>query len=328
MPSAFNIVAVLQEGRLQYEALLLAASWAASHPDPDDRPALIFAEPQPGPAWNHDPRVKDEALRARIEELGAEIRPFENLVFGSRYPHGNKIFALTCLPAGAPFLFLDTDTIIRAPLTKLTFDRPTASMRREDTWPSIEVYGPGYTETWRALYERFGLDFASSLDLTQPDEYWERYLYFNAGWFLGADPHQFADHFSHYAAEIERRPGKELEGQSLDPWLDQVALPLVIHALGGGRPEGEAKRLDDALTCHYRTFPLLYAREADEVIALVEALASVQKNKKFLREYEPIKAMVYGGKGAKARALFDRENLPKREAGFRKRLKEKNLWMR
>ena len=27
----------------------------------------------------------------------------------------------------------------------------------------------------------------------------------------------------------------ELVCQSLDPWLDQVALPLVIHALGGGR---------------------------------------------------------------------------------------------
>ena len=35
----------------------------------------------------------------------------------------------------------------------------------------------------------------ASLDLEQPDEHWERYLYFNAGWFFGADPALFAQRF-------------------------------------------------------------------------------------------------------------------------------------
>jgi hypothetical protein len=235
---------------------------------------------------------------------------------------------LTALPAGQPFLFLDTDTVILKPLGAFDFTRPTASMRRENTWPSQELYGPGYTAVWKSLYDRFGLDLESSLDHSQPDEYWERYLYFNAGWFLGPDPHTFADYFCHFAAEIERDPGKALDGQSLYPWLDQVALPLVIHALGGGRPGPQEARLDGDLTCHYRTPSLLYARESDEVIRVVESIAAKQKTKKFLREHAPFKAMIYGGKGAKAREMFDRDNLPKREAGIRKRLKAKNLWMR
>ena len=40
-------------------------------------------------------------------------------------------------------------------------------MRREATWPEIELYGPGHAAIWGSLYEKFGLDFASSLDLTQ-----------------------------------------------------------------------------------------------------------------------------------------------------------------
>ena len=68
------------------------------------------------------------------------------------------------------------------------FAHPTASMNREATWPVIEPYGPGYTQTWRALYDRFGLDFEASLDLSHPDEHWRRYLYFNAGWFTGPCP--------------------------------------------------------------------------------------------------------------------------------------------
>ena len=61
------------------------------------------------------------------------------------------------------------------------FERPSASNKVEGTWPEIELYGSGYTQIWKSLYDRFGLEFDSSMDLSQPDEYWRRYLYFNAG---------------------------------------------------------------------------------------------------------------------------------------------------
>ena len=113
------------------------------------------------------------------------------------------------------------------------FDRPSASNKVEGTWPEIELYGPGYTQIWKSLYDRFGLDFDSSVDPSQPDEYWRRYLYFNAGFFYYRDAHEFGKRFLQYACDIRDNPSVETECQELNPWLDQVALPLVVHALGG-----------------------------------------------------------------------------------------------
>ena len=102
----------------------------------------------------------------------------------------------------------------------------------------------------------------------------------------------------------------------------------MIHALGGGRdvlPEG---LIDDAVSCHYRFFPLLYARESDAVVEVLEAVAAPNRIKKVLKGYDPIKRTVYQGRGAKVRAMFDRENLPRREAAIRNRIKSAGFWMR
>ncbi len=50
--------------------------------------------------------------------------------------------------------------------------------------------------------------------------------------------------------------------------------------------------------------------------------------KKLLRDYEPVKKLVYQGKGAQVRALFDRNDLPRREQALRNTIKRENLWMR
>ncbi|MGJ8557698.1 MAG: hypothetical protein ACSHW6_11710, partial [Sulfitobacter geojensis] len=248
----FNVVIVGQHGRLAYEALIFAASLRHSCPDFIGR--LIVAEPQAGVLWKNDPSIKNAEVRAALEALGAEIVPFENKHFGEAYPYGNKIEMLKVLPKGEPFVFFDTDTLITGDLMSVPFDfdRPSASMRRESTWPIPQIYGPGYTGLWKSLYDKFGLDFDSSLDLSQPDEYWRRYLYFNAGFFYYRCPREFGAKFLHYALAIRDTPPVELCAQTFDPWLDQVALPLVIHALGGGRetlPEGY---LDGEVSCHYR----------------------------------------------------------------------------
>ena len=322
----FNVMAIGQKGRLQYEAILLAAS--LRHTNPDFPGQLIICEPQPGPKWKSDPRMDDTA-RAMLQELGATVLPFENRVFGQSYPYGNKIEALSSLP-DKPFLFLDTDTLITGDLGSIAFDfsRPSASMRREGTWPRIELYGPGYADIWKSLYNMFGLDFASSLDLGEPDEYWKRYLYFNAGWFFHKSPKQFGARFLSYARGILETPPAELVLQSTDPWLDQIALPLVIHSLGGGRPGPDLSGLDGAVTCHYRTLPLLYARESDRVVEVLEAVAEAKPQRRVLRDYAPIKAMVYQKRGRKARALFDQADLPRREHVIRNTLKREGLWLR
>ncbi|HEX9858477.1 MAG TPA: hypothetical protein VGA75_08985 [Paracoccaceae bacterium] len=324
---SFNIVAVAQSGRLQYEAVLLAASLRASNPD--FAGTLYLAEPQPGPLWPQDPRVTDPATRALLESLGAVFLPFTSSVFGQAYPYGNKIECLAALP-DAPFLFLDTDTLITGPLDRIGFDftRPSASMRREDTWPVIELYGPDHAQIWGALYARFGLDFASSLDLSQPEGYWQRYLYFNAGWFFHASPRAFGQRFLDYARAIRDDPPAELVCQPLFPWLDQIALPLVIHSFGGGRPGPALAGLDGAATCHWRSLPLLYARESDAVVGLLQEISAPNPVKKVLKTYDPFKRLIYQGKGSAVRALFDRANLPRREQVLRNTIKREGLWFR
>lgn len=325
---AFNIVIIGQKGRLQYEALLFAASLRASAPDFAGR--LFVAEPQNNDRWWNDPRITNADVRAALTDLGAEILPFENRHFGESYPYGNKIEALAALPKGEPFVFFDTDTLITGPIDQIAFDfdRPSASMRREGTWPTIELYGPGYTEIWKSLYDRFGLDFEATLDLSQPDEYWQRYMYFNAGWFFGRCPHEFGERFVEYATSIRNDPPAPLVCQPMDPWLDQIALPLVIASLGGGRPGPELDGLDGDMTCHWRVLPLMYARESDRAIEVLETIAAPNKLKKLLKQHEPIKRMVYQKRGHKARDMFDRNALPRREQMIRNQLKKANLWMR
>jgi hypothetical protein len=324
----FNVVIVGQQGRLAYEALIFVASLREMSPDFKGR--VIVAEPQAGPCWKKDPAINNQPVRDALAELGAEIIPFQNKHFGDVYPFGNKIEMLQALPEGEPFVFFDTDTLITGDLSTVPFDfdRPSASLRREGTWPEPQLYGPGYTGLWKSLYDKFGLDFESSLDLSQPDEYWRRYLYFNAGFFYYKCPRAFGELFLEYALAIQDTPPVELCAQTFDPWLDQIALPLVIHALGGGRdalPEGY---LDGAVSCHYRLLPLLYARESNHVVEVLEQVTTPNKVKKVLKTYDPIKRMIYQGRGLKARALFDRENLPRKEQALRNQLKSNGYWMR
>lgn len=320
----FNLLAIAQSGRLEHEAILLAAS--LRHSDPGFQGTLFIAEPQPGPKWQDDPRMSDRT-RKTLTSLGAQLLPFETRAFGTDYPHGNKIEALAALP-DAPFLFLDTDTLITGPLSDIPFDfaRPCASMRRENTWPKVELYGPALHETWAALYDRFGLDFPSSWDTSHPDDYWQRYLYFNAGWFFHESPRAFGNRFLAYAKDIRANPPQALVCQELYPWLDQITLPLVIHSFGGGRPGPDLAALDGSATCHYRTLPLLYARESDRAVEVLHSLSDDLRPD--LRQWGAFKRMVIQGEGAKARALFDRANLPRREQMIRNTLKREGLWVR
>ncbi len=312
---------------MQYEAVLLAASLRRFNPN--FAGTLFIAEPQPGPRWREDPRITSGAVRGVLAELGAVILPFASRAFGSDYPYGNKIEALAALP-DAPFLFLDTDTLVLGSFDDIRFDfiRPSASMRREGTWPQIELYGPGYAQIWRSLYDRFGLDFDSSLDLTQPEEYWQRYLYFNASWFFHQSPRLFGARFLDYANQVAADRPRELVCQEFNPWLDQIVLPLVIHSFGGGRPGPGLAGLDGGVSCHYRTLPLLYARESDLVVKVLEAIATPNAIKRVIKEYEPFRKMIYQGKGAAVRALFDRNDLPRREQMIRNTIKREGLWYR
>ncbi len=324
----FNIVIIGQNNRLQFEAVLFAAS--LRHCSPGFTGQLFVAVPQPGPRWQQNPSIQNEDVLKVLRQLDAEILPFDNHAFGESYPYGNKIEALLAMPEGEPFVFFDSDTLITGDLNTVPFDfdRPGASLKVEGTWPKPTLYGPGFDGIWRALYQRFGLDFESSIDTDQPLDHWRRYLYFNAGYFFYSCPHAFGKRFLEYALAIRDEDIPELVGQNLDPWLDQAALPLVIHALGGGRDALPDGLLDGTVSCHYRLFPLLYASESDHVIEVLETVAAPNRIKKVLKNYDPLKKLVIQRKGEKIRNMFDRKNLPQREQVIRNQIKSKGLWMR
>ncbi len=54
------------------------------------------------------------------------------------------------------------------------------------------------------------------------------------------------------------------------------------------------------MTCHWRTLPLLYARESDRAVAVLEAVAAPNPVKKLLRESEAFKRLVYQRKGTRS----------------------------
>lgn len=323
-----NLLIVAQSGRLEYEAVIFMASLRAHAPDWTGR--VIVAEPLPENAWSgHDTRISDPC-RALLTELGAEITPFVARHFGAAYPQGNKIEALALLPANEPFIFFDTDTVITGPLDSVAFDfdRPSASMRREGTWPLPPLYGPGYAEIWKSIYDRFGVPFEDTLDPAQPDEHWERYLYFNAGWFFGADPAEFGQRFLDWARALRDTPHDALACQAMEPWLDQAVLPVVIRSFGGGRPGPELAGLDGDVTCHYRKLPLLYALQSDHAITALEAAVAPNRIKRVLREWEPVRKLVYQEKGRdKVRPVFANRTGPKPERMIRNQLKAKGWWL-
>ena len=102
----------------------------------------------------------------------------------------------------------------------------------------------------------------------------------------------------------------------------------MIHSFGGGRPGPDLAGLDGDVTCHYRSLPLLYARESDAVVACLERVAAPNRVKKALKEYEPFLRLLYQGRGARVRAMFDRSALPGREQAIRNRIRKAGLWMR
>lgn len=328
MPQTPNILIVAQQGRLSYEALLFTLSLAATSPKHAKR--LYIAQPENGPLWTDDPRIKDRDILSLYKDLGANLVTFSSQHFGQAYPHGNKIEALRGLPQDQPFVFFDTDTLVTDDLSKVPFDfdRPSASLRREGTWPVLELYGPGYHDIWGSLYAKFGMDVNTALDPSQPAEFWMRYPYYNAGWFYYRCPHEFGALYTEIATQIRDMPPPELVCQPLYPWLDQIALPLVIHKLGGGPDALPTGYLDGPVSCHWRTLGLLYARESDATVDLLEQLAAPNRVKKVLKQYEPFKQFIYQNKGKKARGLFDRADLPHSETPIRKKLKNRGLWVR
>ena len=139
-----------------------------------------------------------------LTQQGVTFIRFENCEFGLAYPYGNKIEALEAISVGEPFVFFESDTLTAGNLAEVPFDffRPSGSLRREATWSKVIDGGPDYYSIWKSLYDRFGLNFDTSLNQKYPMSDWRHYLYFIAGFFYYRCPKIFEQLFREYAVEI------------------------------------------------------------------------------------------------------------------------------
>ena len=64
------------------------------------------------------------------------------------------------------------------------------------------------------------------------------------------------------------------------------------------------------------------------MIEVIEAAAAPNRIKRVLKDYAPMRKMIFQGKGREVRALFDRNDLPLREKAIRNRIKRAGFWMR
>jgi hypothetical protein len=134
--------------------------------------------------------------------------------------------------------------------------------------------------------------------------YWRHYLYLNAAFFYRY-PKLFRQCYLDSALAIVC--------QTLDSWLDQVALSRVIHSFVGDRNALEPGYLGSKVSYHYRLLPLLHARESGLAVDALRTALATQKINKLVKTYELIRRVVYEKRGPKVRVLFDQDNLPRKE---------------
>ena len=61
---------------------------------------------------------------------------------------------------------------------------------------------------------------------------------------------------------------------------------------------------------------------------MMEHVAAPNKIKKWLKQYDAFKRMIYQGRGQKVRAMFDRADMPPKEKQIRNRIKSAGFWVR
>ncbi len=204
--SGVSVCFVCDCGHLEAQAVLLAASLRAQHPDL----SLIAAVPgQPA-----------AATCAALDALGVSRVAIVNPV-ADDYPIGHKVAALGAGDAHGVRVFLDTDTLCLRPLDWSVLRAHSFASKPAD----VATFGD--TATWQRLYQRFGLPLptrrvAASVSgrLMLP--------YFNAGMMATAHAGELAAEWARICRAIDAMD----DINPRRPWLDQIALPIAVARLG------------------------------------------------------------------------------------------------
>lgn len=288
---------------------------------------LIVCTPEDGPEWNGPVDIRGGEIAAELVDLGAEIRGFRNARFGSRYPHSNKIYALSALPPREPFLFLDTDFVITGDLSRLSFDfdRPSMYAGRA-TWPSVENNSIERDRIWESLYRKFGLTTEGWIREHQPPGALKRYPYFNAARFYYRRADVVFDSYRRVAEAIEDAPPPELEGQTLYPWLDQISLPIVMRSLNADKRHYNMDYFLNPVAHHYHVVVTLFLDRHREKLLMAREFASDDRWREYFIKSRIFSQLADDEKYNEILEFADREVLKPSEFG--KRMRDAGYWLR
>lgn len=262
--AAASVSFVCEPGRLEAQALLLAASLRSTWPELE----LVAAVPRGLPA----------ATSQAFAALGVTECKIANPLAGD-YPIGNKLAALGVGAGAGVRVFLDSDMLCLG-----AWDWGVLGTHPLAAKPS-DLATFGNDVLWRELYARFALASPAQRVLSTVSGQL-MHPYFNAGMLASTQAGALAAEWAQVCLAIDAMP----DINPRRPWLDQIGLPLAAARLGlAVRSLGEAwnypahiKPLLDAPSLVHYHVPAVIAREP----ALVERVAEL------LARYPPVDAVV------------------------------------
>jgi hypothetical protein len=201
-----SVCFVCEPGRLEAQALLLAATLRHAHPSL----SLVAAVPRPLP----------QGTGSALDALGVLQVPISNPL-AADYPIGHKIAALAAGEADGLRVFLDSDMLCLRPW-------PWAPLRSHPLAAKpADLATFGSDALWTRLYDRFGLGqpvgrvvATVSQQLMHP--------YFNAGMLATTSATPLATVWADLCRAIDAME----DVNPRRPWLDQIGLPLAARQLG------------------------------------------------------------------------------------------------
>ena len=251
--SAVSVSFVCEPGRLEAQAVLLAASLRQAHPDLP----LVAAVPRSLPL----------PTAMALDALGASQVQISNPL-ADDYPIGHKIAALGAGDSSGVRVFLDSDMLCLRPLHWPTLCTHPLAAKPAD----LATFGSD--ALWQRLYDRFGLTQPKGRVVATVSQQL-MHPYFNAGMVATTVASRLAPAWADMCRAIDAME----DVNPRRPWLDQIGLPLVASQLDlATRSLGEdwnypahmKPLLGDPCLVHYHQ-PVVVAREP----ALVSLVAGV-----------------------------------------------------
>lgn len=213
MSSSLTMVFVVHAGELEIKSAVLAASLRKRFGFSMD---IIAACPSGKADWG----VPSDASRRLYERLGIPLLPMDS-PFGPEYPIGNKFSALALGPAVGHTLFLDSDMICVDAFEADMLCRFDAALK-----PADMALVAKQNDYWQRIYAHAGSALPGDRVVTTCSGE-AMPAYYNAGFILVRDARRFAEVWYRLAERVHTDP---LITNKM-PWLDQLTLPVALHAL-------------------------------------------------------------------------------------------------